>query len=141
MSDFLNTIGLVAVATVFGSIVFFSAVVAPLTFVKLDKEIAGQFIRSIFPWYYLLLGVFSLVAFVVLAFNKLDIAALMGIVLIGACISRQILMPNINKQRDRQLAGDAHAENSFNRLHRYSVLINFSQMIIALYALISFAVW
>ena len=141
MSDFLNTIGLVAVATVFGSIVFFSAVVAPLTFVKLDKETARNFIRSIFPWYYLLLGVFSLVAFVVLAFNKLDIAALMGIVLIGACISRQILMPNINKQRDRQLAGDAHAENSFNRLHRYSVLINFSQMIIALYALISFAVW
>ena len=138
MSDFLNTIGLVSVATLFGSIVFFSAVVAPLTFVKLDKETARNFIRSIFPWYYLLIGGLSLVAFISLAFNKLDVAVLMGIVLIGACISRQILMPNINKQRDLQLAGDAHAETRFNRLHRYSVLINLFQMLLAFYVLITF---
>lgn len=140
MSDFLNTIGLVAVATVFGSIVFFSAVVAPLTFVKLDKETAGEYIRSIFPWYYLLIGVLSLIAVVSLAFIKLDGAALMALVFIGACISRQILMPNINKQRDQQLAGVTNAGDRFNRLHRYSVVINLLQMLIALTVLITFAV-
>ena len=139
MSNFLNTIGLVSVATVFGSIVFFSAVVAPVAFVKLDKENASQFIRSIFPWYYLLIGLLSFIAVVSLAFNKFDIAALMTIVLVGALISRQILMPNINKQRDRQLTGATDAEAKFNRLHRYSILINLFQMGIALYVMISFA--
>ena len=139
MSDFLNTIGLISVATVFGSMVFFSAVVAPITFVKLDKENAGQFIRSIFPWYYLLIGVFSLAAVVSLAFTNFHSTALMGIVLLGAFISRQILMPNINKQRDRQLAGAADAANSFNRLHRSSVCINIFQMGITLYVLTTFA--
>ena len=107
---------MVSVATVFGSIVFFSAVVAPVAFVQLDKENASKFIRSIFPWYYLLIGLFSLIAVVSLAFNKFDIAALMTIVLVGALISRQILMPNINKQRDRQLTGATDAEAKFNRL-------------------------
>ena len=140
MSEFLNTIGLISVATVFGSMVFFSAVVAPITFVKLDKENASHFIRSIFTWYYLLIGVFSLTAVVALAFTNFDIAALMGIVLVGAIISRQILMPNINKQRDRQLTGVTDAINKFNRLHRSSILLNLFQMGVALYVLITFGI-
>ena len=140
MSVLLDTIGLVTVATVFGSMVFFSAVVVPTTFIKLDKETASQFIRGIFPWYYLLIGILSLIAVVSLVFNKSNAATLMAIVLIGALISRQTLMPNINKQRELQLAGDIDAKTRFDRLHRFSVLINLFQMCIALYVLITFTI-
>ena len=140
MLAFLDTIGLVTVATVFGSMVFFSAVVAPIAFIKLDKEVAGQFIRGIFPWYYLLIGIFSLIAVVSLAFDKSNAATLMAIVLIGALISRQMLMPNINKQRELHLAGDIDAKTRFDRLHRFSVLINLFQMCIVLYVLITFTI-
>ena len=39
-----------------GSMVFFSCVVAPLIFIKLDGDTAGYFVRSIFPWYYLVIA-------------------------------------------------------------------------------------
>ena len=49
MSEVLIAIGLISVATIFGSMVFFSCVVAPLVFIKLDGPTAGNFIRNIFP--------------------------------------------------------------------------------------------
>ena len=49
----LTIMGLFATALLFGSMVFFSAVMAPLVFTKLDAETAGRFIRQVFPWYYL----------------------------------------------------------------------------------------
>ena len=51
MSEVLIVIGLISVATIFGSMVFFSCVVVPLVFIKLDGPTAGNFIRNIFPWY------------------------------------------------------------------------------------------
>jgi len=49
MSEVLMVIGLISVATIFGSMVFFSCVVAPLVCIKLDSHTAGPFIRYIFP--------------------------------------------------------------------------------------------
>jgi len=51
-----------ALAVAFGGMTFFSAVVAPLVFVKLPAATAGGFIRELFPWYYLTLGAVSLIA-------------------------------------------------------------------------------
>jgi len=45
-----------ALSLTFGGMTFFSAVVAPLVFTKLRPDIAGSFIREIFPWYYLSMG-------------------------------------------------------------------------------------
>ena len=51
--DILAVTGLLAAAGVFGSMLFFSAVVAPLVFIRLEAATAGQFIRGLFPSYYL----------------------------------------------------------------------------------------
>lgn len=41
----------IAVATLFGSMAFFTGVIAPLVFTKLEAAVAGGFIRALFPWY------------------------------------------------------------------------------------------
>ena len=55
MSEFLFITGLLSAAILVGSMVFFSWVMAPLIFIKLDETTAGPFVRSIFPWYYLVI--------------------------------------------------------------------------------------
>ena len=128
--------GLVAVATLFGAMAFFSGVVAPLVFVKLDGASAGRFLRGIFPWYYLVIALLSLLALAsFLAIDLLD-AAIMALVALGALVSRQTLMPRINHHRDRMLAGDAAAANSFSRLHSLSVWINGAQLLATLVVLV-----
>ncbi len=135
----LDVIGLVAVATLFGSMAFFSFVVAPLVFVKLDGASAGRFLRGIFPWYYLVVGLLSLLALAALAALRPLEAAALGLVALGAVVARQGLMPRINRHRDRMLAGDPEAERGFNRLHRLSVWINGAQLLAAFAVLLRLA--
>ena len=129
MSPALHAVGLVAVAMVFGSIAFFSFVVAPLIFAKLDAASAGRFVRGLFPWYYIAVAAPSLLALAALAAVRPVDAAIMGCVAAGALVARQILMPRINRHRDRVLAGDGSAERPFNTLHRLSVWINVAQLV------------
>ena len=51
----LQGVAIVLVALLAGSMLFFSFVMAPLIFIKLDIDVAGKFVRAVFPWYYLLL--------------------------------------------------------------------------------------
>ena len=135
----LDVIGLVAVATLFGSMAFFSFVVAPLVFVKLDGASAGRFLRGIFPWYFLVVGLLSLLALASLAALRPLEAFALGLVALGAVVSRQGLMPRINRHRDRMLEGDLEAETRFNRLHRLSVWINGAQLLAAFVVLLRLA--
>jgi hypothetical protein len=118
MSNVLDVMGLVSVATLFGSMAFFSGVIAPLTFMKLDAATAGPFVRGIFPWYYLVIALLSLLAAASLVAVRPLEASVMGLIAFGAFVSRQVLMPRINNQRDGMLKGDAKAERSFARRHR-----------------------
>ena len=129
MTSFLEISGLLAAAILFGSMVFFSGVVAPLTFSKLDAATAGRFIRSIFPWYYVVIAALSLIAGASLAVMRPLEASVMGPIALGAFVSRQLLMPRINDHRDRMLKGYANAEKAFARLHRLSVWINGAQLV------------
>ena len=138
MDQLIDVLGLVAVATLFGSMVFFSAVVAPLIFIKLDASTAGSFVRAIFPWYYLVIGVLSVVAVAALFANPIN-AAVMILIAISAFVSRQILVPRINHHRDRMLDGVASAEQPFTRLHRLSVWINGAQLFGAAVVLVRLA--
>lgn len=117
-----------ALALTFGGMTFFSAVIAPLVFTKLPAATAGAFIRQLFPWYYLSMGITTLVALVALASGAGGIASweagLSALVLLGFIYTRQSLMPTINRARDAELAGDDEAGVRFSRLHRLSVLIN-----------------
>jgi hypothetical protein len=128
-----------ALALTWGGMTFFSAVVAPLVFTKLPIETAGAFIRQVFPWYYLAMGLTTLLA-VLLMLPAVGAgvgwpAALSALALIGFVIARQLLMPRINAARDAELAGDAGASQRFKRLHGLSVWINAAQWLAVLAAL------
>jgi hypothetical protein len=108
---------------------FFSFVMAPLIFAQLDEATAGRLIRAVFPWYYILLGVLSLLAGILLfASAPLESGMMLGVASL-ALVSRQLLMPRINRLRDRAKGGDVLAETQFNQLHRLSVVINMVQLI------------
>jgi hypothetical protein len=129
-----------ALAVTFGGMTFFSAVVAPLVFRKLPPPIAGGFIRGLFPWYYLTMGATTLVALLLLLPGARGIqgwaALLTAAVLFGFVFARQVLMPMINRARDADLAGEIGAARRFKRLHRLSVVVNASQWLAALAALV-----
>ncbi|MGB5735526.1 MAG: DUF4149 domain-containing protein [Thiohalocapsa sp.] len=148
MMNLLPTLTLLAglaLALTWGGMTFFSAVMAPLVFTKLPFETAGAFIREVFPWYYLAMGLTTLLA-VLLLLPGVGAgvgwpAALSAFALAGFVMARQVLMPRINQARDAELAGDADAGKRFKRLHGISVWINGAQWLAvfaALWMLLSF---
>ena len=63
----IHAAGVVAVAGVFGAMVFFAFVYAPLVFIKLGTETGGRFIREVSPVYYMAMGTTSIAAAMLLA--------------------------------------------------------------------------
>jgi hypothetical protein len=128
-----------ALALTFGGMTFFSAVMAPLVFARLPGETAGAFIRQVFPWYYLSMGVTTLAALLTLlpgvGAGRGWPALLSALALAGFVFARQVLMPLINRARDAAVAGDAAAGERFRRLHGLSVMINGIQWLAVLGAL------
>ena len=110
-------------ATVFGAMLFFAGVVAPLVFAHFPEAEAGAFIRRLFPRYYDVLAIASALG-AVLALGTLE-----GVILAAVAalfiVSRFWLMPRINAARD---AGAA-AATRFAQLHQASVVINLAQMV------------
>lgn len=130
---------LVLVATLAGSMVFFSFVMAPLVFIKLDKVVASGFMRAVFPWYYaLIIGLAGLAA-VLLLNRSLLLALLLAAVTLLALYARLWLTPRINKLRQRQDAGDGEAAARFEASHRLSVWINGLQLVTVFAVLVLFA--
>ncbi len=140
MQTILDVLALVAVASLLGGMVFFSAVMAPLVFTKLEAETAARFIREVFPRYYVYVGLLSAVAALALAAHRPWDALAMALVAGAAAVSRQMLMPRINALRDRELAGDAAAAPRFAALHRATVVINVVQLLVAGAVLVRFVV-
>ena len=128
----LELISIYLTSAILGIMVFFSFVVAPVTFTSLDEENARKFIRKIFPFYYILnlaLGSFITAIYVVLETNNLNFFLIL-IVSILFAISNFILMPLINKFKDEK------KDKQFKYLHFLSVIINFVQILILLIILI-----
>ena len=118
-------------ALALGGMAFFSFVFSPLVFVKLPGETAGPFIRQVFPWYFLTIAIVFALAALALAPAYPGLALLAGAMALLGALNRQILMPRINRFRDRMLAGDGTARGTFDRLHRASVGINLLQIFAA----------
>ena len=139
----IDAAALTAAAVVFGGMVFFAFVYAPLVFIKLGTETGGQFIREVFPVYYVAMGATSIAAAVLLAFAS----AARGVdALAMACIgivfflARFAMLPIINRNREAGLAGDIAAKKRFDALHRVSVIVNLAQMLAVLAVLVRYAV-
>ena len=126
----MQALTLVFCSFTLGAMLFFSSVIAPTVFRVLPPDNAGTFLRKVFPLYYLFGMVTSLIAAVAAFALQLKEAWLLLVVLALFVVSRQLLVPAINRARDRELAGDTTAKALFKRLHGSSVAINLVQMLL-----------
>ena len=128
----ISQISTYMVSMVLGIMLFFSFVVAPVTFTVLDEENSRKFIRKIFPYYYnvnLVISLLILFFYVILKTFSLNFYLILAVVILFA-LSSYILMPLINKYRDE------NQDKKFKYSHFISVVINFIQMIFLVIILI-----
>jgi len=133
----METIALYIVAATLGSMVFFAAGIAPTEFQSLPETEADQFLRRLFPRYYLALILGSGAAGLCFITASPPSAAVCLMIAGSTGWVRQVLVPRINQLRDAELNGDANAGQQFARLHRWSVGINMVQLLALLVLLIS----
>ena len=128
----INQLTIYLTSIILGIMLFFSFIVAPVTFTTLDEKNARKFIRKIFPYYYIVNFVISfsvLILFIYMKIFSLNFYLMLVITLLFA-LSNFLLMPLINKFRDN------NQEKKFKFSHLISVLINFLQMVILVIILI-----
>ena len=128
----IEQISLYLTSVILGTMVFFSFVVAPVTFTTLNEENARKFIRKIFPYYYLFnltISILTILTFIIIQKFSIEFY-LISLIAILFVISNFVLMPLINKYRD------TNENKKFKYSHFVSVLINFIQMIILVILLI-----
>ena len=128
----IELISLYLISIILGTMLFFSFVVAPVTFTALNEENARKFIRKIFPYYYNVNLVISLLVLIYFTSQKIfsiDFYLILTISILFA-ISNYILMPLINKYKDN------NQERKFKYSHSISVLINFIQIVFLIFLLI-----
>ncbi len=115
---------LLIASSILGVMLFVSLVMLPVAFGTLTREMAGNFVRKLFPLYHIVLFLASQVAGL-LAFTPhlKPIAFLCGLIF---ALHFVLLTPAVNK------ASDAGNTNRFKTLHRLSVLVNV--IVMALYA-------
>ena len=121
----ISQISTYMVSMVLGIMLFFSFVVAPVTFTVLDEENSRKFIRKIFPYYYnvnLVISLLILFFYMILKTFSLNFYLILAVVILFT-LSSYILMPLINKYRDE------NQDKKFKYSHFISVVINFIQMI------------
>ena len=128
----LQLIAIYLTSAILGIMLFFSFVVAPITFTSLSEEDARKFIRRIFPYYYnvnLGISVIVTLIFVFIESFQLEFFLILLVALLFA-LSNYVLMPLINKYRDN------NQDKKFKFSHFISVVINFLQMIFLIIILI-----
>ena len=110
-----------------GTIIFFSAVVAPTVFKSLDEREAGVFLRAFFPKYYIFGIVLGVVSIIYLLFSPLHSHLLYSIIAMTVLtILGRMSIPIINKARD------TNNEQAFKRYHLISVMMNVLTLVIGI---------
>jgi hypothetical protein len=124
MTEILNNLVTFLIPFLMGSLIFFSAIVAPNTFINLDEKNARKFIRTLFPKIYTYAAIISLLIAVLLLFDKVFYSFIFFIISLGYFYSKFFLMKKIND------ASDLKDERKFKVLHRFSVIIFVLQLLI-----------
>ena len=110
-----------------GTIIFFSAVVAPTVFKSLDEKDAGVFLRAFFPKYYIFGIVLGVISIIYLLFSPVHSHLLYSIIAMTVLtILGRMSIPIINKARD------TNNEQAFKRYHLISVMMNILTLIIGI---------
>ena len=130
-----NVLASLGLAALVGGMLFFGAVMAPLVFTHLPLNIAGPFIRSVFPFYYGYMIIAALVGLIGYWLNREVVPALALLLILLVTVWLWLwFIPHLDALR---VAGDTAG---FNAGHRESVWINGIQMIVALAVLIRTAI-
>ena len=113
--------------------IFFPIVVAPSVFKNFNEKQSSVFLRSFFPKYYLFGIIVTLIGIIISALEK-DFVIILGfsLIFLGFAFSRQYLTPLINKAKDEIIKSDDLSKVKFERLHRFSVIINILQIFICI---------
>ena len=110
-----------------GTIIFFSAVVAPTIFKSLDEKDAGVFLRAFFPKYYIFGIVLGVISIIYLLFSPVHSHLLYSIIAMTVLtILGRMSIPIINKARD------TNNEQAFKRYHLISVMMNMITLVIGI---------
>jgi heme A synthase len=110
-----------------GTIIFFSAVVAPTVFKSLDEREAGVFLRAFFPKYYIFGIVLGVISIIYLLFSPVHSHLLYSIMAMTVLtILGRMSIPIINKARD------TNNEQAFKRYHLISVIMNVLTLVIGI---------
>ncbi len=138
MAVFINFIHLLGLVMWLGSIIFFSFFAAPPIFKLLDRKQAGEVVGAIFPKYY---GIGYVCSVLVTATAFMGSGGSMDprmvfLALMTACTfyagmvispqARQVKMALLEKP------GDAELEKQFSSLHKFSVMLNSTVLIFGL---------
>ncbi len=126
MNTMILTLLILCYSLVLGIIFAQVLLTAPVVFKVLDSQNASKFLRKVFPRYYLLLFLITLVALLVsfLFFKKLDVY--MASVAAVFAILGYLIIPITNSARDRGW------DKLFRWLHNFSVFNTLVIMIIAI---------
>ena len=126
MNTMILTLLILCYSLVLGIIFAQVLLTAPVVFKVLDSQNASKFLRKVFPRYYLLLFLITLVALLIsfLFFKKLDIY--MASVAAVFAILGYLIIPITNSARDRGW------DKLFRWLHNFSVFNTLVIMIIAI---------
>ena len=99
---------------------------APVVFKVLDNQNASKFLRKIFPRYYLLLFLITLIALLISSLFFKDFDFYLALVAASFALLGYLIIPLTNSARDRGW------ENLFKWLHNLSVFNTVIIMIIAI---------
>jgi hypothetical protein len=126
-----NVLASLGLAALVGGMLFFGAVTAPLVFTHLPLDLAGPFIRAVFPFYYGYMIIAALLGLVGYWLNRelVPVLALLLVLLVTIWLWLWFI-PHLDALR---VAGDSAG---FNAGHRESAWINGAQLIVALAVLI-----
>ena len=133
----MSTLGIVITSGAFFIMFFFSLSIARNVHSTLGPDNAGKLLRVLFPKYFfwgLILSLVGSAAFYLSGELLKSLTLIIVTVLSG--VSRFILVPKINKNRDLMLEGEEIAKKSFSLLHALSVSINLVQLVLLLVILI-----
>ena len=126
MNTMILTLLILCYSLVLGIIFAQVLLTAPVVFKVLDSQNASKFLRKVFPRYYLLLFLITLVALLIsfLFFKKLDVY--MASVAAVFAILGYLIIPITNSARDRGW------DKLFKWLHNFSIFNTLVIMIIAI---------
>ena len=134
----LHSAALTLTALLLGGMVFFAAFMTPLVFMKLERPVAAEFLRDVFPTYYQVMAILAVLAALPVWYRP-EASVLAGIAALFVLI-KMFLLPLINRARDARDDGDAAGAARFSKLHRLSVLINLAQLLTVFWVFFRLAV-